>query len=100
MGSGIALWDREKQKNFLSYCLETFRLALLQNYGVEEVVYRKLIKNNFNWERFSRYIHGVNIETILEEISEANIHLYRNANSKIVWTYLGIKLIRNLHKSY
>ncbi len=96
----IALWDREKQKNFLSYCLETFRLALLQNYGVEEVVYRKLIKNNFNWERFSRYIHGVNIETILEEISEANIHLYRNANSKIVWTDLGIKLIRNLHKSY
>ena len=96
----IALWDREKQKNFLSYCLETFRLALLQNYGAEKMVYRKLVKNNFNWEKFSKYIHGVNIKTILEEISEANIHLCRNANSKIIWTDLGIKLIRNLHKGY
>lgn len=96
----VAEWGRDKQKDFLNYCLEMFRLALLQNYGVETMVYKKLTKNNFNWETFSKYIHGANIEMILEEINEANIHLYRNANAKILWTDLGIKLIRNIHKSY
>ena len=96
----IAEWNRDKQKDFLNYCLEMFRLALLQNYGAEVMVYKKLVKNNFNWESFSKFIHGANIEMILEEINEAYLHLYRNANAKIVWTDLGIKLIRNIHKSY
>lgn len=96
----IAEWGRDKQKDFLDYCLEIFRLALLQNYGAEPMVYKKLTKNQFNWEKFSEYIHGANIEMILDEINEADLHLYRNANPKIVWTDLGIKLIRNIHKTY
>ena len=96
----IAEWNRDKQKEFLSYSLEIFRLALLQNYGADEMIYKKLTKNNFNWRAFSTYIHGANIELILEEINLADLHLHRNANSKIVWTDLGIKLIRYIHKSY
>lgn len=96
----ISEWGREKQKDFLQYCSEIFRLALVQNYGANNLVYKKLSKNKFNWDGFSKYIHGANIEMILEELSEADIHLYRNANTKIVWTDLGIKLIRNIHKSY
>ncbi|MDO4763913.1 MAG: DNA polymerase III subunit delta' [Flavobacteriaceae bacterium] len=95
----IADWNREKQRDFLNYCIEIFRLALLNNYGAENIVYKKLTKNNFKWEVFYKYIHGANIELILEEINEADIHLYRNANDKIVWTDLGIKLIRNIHKT-
>lgn len=97
----ISEWSRDKQKGFLAYCSEIFRLALLQNYGTENaLIYKKLTKDNFKWEAFSRYIHGANIEAILEEITEADLHIYRNANAKIVWTDLGIKLIRNIHKTY
>lgn len=97
----ISEWSRDKQKAFLEYCSEIFRLALLQNYGSEDkMIYKKLTKNNFNWDKFSEYIHGANIEMILDEINEADLHLYRNANSKIVWTDLGIKLIRFIHKGY
>lgn len=97
----ISGWSRDKQKAFLEYCSEIFRLALLQNYGTEKaMVYKKLTKDNFKWEVFSSYIHGANIELILDEITEADMHIYRNANSKIVWTDLGIKLIRNIHKTY
>lgn len=97
----ISEWSRDKQKDFLAYCSEIFRLALMQNYGTgNDMVYKKLTKDNFKWEIFSTYIHGANIEMILEEISEADVHIYRNANSKIVWTDLGIKLIRNIHKTY
>jgi DNA polymerase-3 subunit delta' len=95
----IATWNREKQKSFLEYCAEMFRLALLQNYGNENLVYKSINSDGFKWDRFSNFIHGANIEAILEEISEADYHLERNANAKIVWTDLGIKLSRYLHKS-
>lgn len=95
----IAGWNREKQKNFLDYCAEMFRLALLQNYGNEALVYKKINSEGFKWDRFAHYIHGANIENILIEISEADYHLERNANAKIVWTDLGIKLSRYIHKA-
>lgn len=93
----ISGWNREKQKNFLNYCSEMFRLAMLQNYGTQDLVYRKIDVSNFNWESFSKFIHGANIENILKEISEADYHLQRNGNAKIVWTDLGIKLSRYIH---
>lgn len=98
-GRNIASWNREKQKNFLDFCSEMFRLALLQNYDAEHLVYKRLSKNGFNWEAFTNFIHGANIVDILEEISDADLHLYRNANAKIVWTDLGIKLTRYIHRS-
>ena len=95
----IAGWNREKQKNFLNYCSEIFRLALLQNYQSENLVYKKINANGFNWAGFSKFISGGNIESILEEINTADLHLTRNGNPKIVWTDLGIKLSRYIHKS-
>lgn len=94
----IASWNREKQKNFLNYCIEIFRLALMQNYQSENLVYKKIDASNFNWESFSRFISGANIVSIVEEITEADLHLTRNGNAKIIWTDLGIKLSRYIHK--
>jgi DNA polymerase-3 subunit delta' len=98
-GRNIAGWNREKQKKFLNYCGEIFRLALLQNYGNDTLVYKKINSGGFKWESFSKFIQGANIEVIIEEISDADYHLERNANPKIVWTDLGIKLSRYIHKS-
>jgi DNA polymerase-3 subunit delta' len=95
----IAGWNREKQKHFLNYCSEIFRLALLQNYQSQDLVYKKIDINGFNWESFSRFISGANIVSILEELSTADLHLTRNGNPKIVWTDLGIKLSRYIHKN-
>lgn len=98
-GRNISGWNREKQKSFLDFCAEMFRLALLQNYDAENLVYKKLSQNGFNWQAFANFVHGANIVDILEEISTADLHLYRNANAKIVWTDLGIKLTRYIHKT-
>ena len=97
-GRRISTWNKEKQMNFLEYCAEMFRLALLQNYGNQSLVYRKIESGGFKWDSFSKFIHGANIEAILEEISAANYHLERNGNTKIIWTDLGIKLSRYIHK--
>lgn len=95
----IAGWNREKQKNFLNYASEIFRLALLQNYQSQDLVYKKIDANGFNWEGFSKFISGANIISILDEINNADLHLTRNGNPKIVWTDLGIKLSRYIHKN-
>lgn len=95
----ISQFNKEKQKNFLAYCAEIFRLALLQNYGNDDLIYKKIGAENFKWSSFSKYIHGANIQSILEEISEADYHLERNGNAKIIWADLGIKLSRYLHRS-
>lgn len=94
----IAEWNREKQRNFLTFCIDIFRLALMQNYNSSNLVYKAINIQKFNWESFSKYIHGANIEDILVELTTADYHLQRNANAKIVWTDLGIKLSRYIHR--
>jgi DNA polymerase-3 subunit delta' len=96
--SEISIWPREKQKQFLSYCSEIFRQALLNNYQASSLVFMKLSVDGFNWEKFSEYIHGANIEEILEEINKGSYHIERNANAKIVLLDLSILLTRHLHK--
>lgn len=94
----IASWKIEKQLRFLQFCADTFRLALLENYGNSELVYQKITEGAFQWEKFSQFIHGANIEDILIQISEADYHLKRNGAQEIVWTDLGIKLSRYIHR--
>lgn len=96
--SEISIWPREKQRQFLSYCSEIFRQALLNNYQASSLVFMKLSVDGFNWEKFSEYIHGANIEEILEEINKGSYHIERNANAKIVLLDLSILLTRHLHK--
>ena len=96
--TNIAGWKKEKQKNFLAYCTEIFRQALLQNYDRSDLVYSKISYNNFNWDKFTEYIHGANIESILQELTDADYHLERNGNAKIIWTDMGIKLTRYIHR--
>lgn len=94
----ISNWSREQQKQFLQYCSEVFRQALLKNYQTQDLVYMSLSVDGFNWEKFAPFIHGANIEDILSEINETAYHIERNANAKIVLLDLSIKLTRYIHK--
>ncbi|WP_185145360.1 DNA polymerase III subunit [Apibacter muscae] len=92
----IAGWGREKQKRFLQFCSETFRQALLENYSANKLVNASLSYNNFNWKSFSFFVHGNNIEDILEEINSAYYHIERNGNARIIFLDMGVKLTRFL----
>lgn len=50
----------EKSKKVSKFLAEMFRLALLQNYDADNLVYKKLNKNGFNWIAFTNFIHGSN----------------------------------------
>jgi len=91
-------WSREKQRFFLIFCSEIFRQALMDNYQAKSLNYLEIKVDGFKWEGFSPYIHGANIEEILDEINQAIFHIERNANAKIVFLDLSIKLTRLIHK--
>lgn len=94
----IAKTGRETQKQFLHFCLEFFRQALLLNYNSENLVYFEPKSSNFNLEKFAPFIHENNILDINKEVEKAIYHIERNGNAKIILTDLSIKLTRLLHK--
>lgn len=95
----IAAWnDREKHKQFLSYCADIFRQALVQSYGAPDLVLNQIKSETFKWDGFANFIHGSNIEDILNEINEASYHIERNGNAKIIFLDMGIKMTRFIHK--
>ena len=93
----IASNGREIQKQFLNYCIDFFRQALLLNYNSPELVFLEPQTANFQLSKFAPFVHGNNIESIFEALQNALYHIERNGNSKIILTDLSIKLTRLLH---
>ena len=94
----IAKNGRETQKQFLHFCLDFFRQALLLNYGANQLVYIEPKTKKFKLNKFAPFVNEVNILEINEELQNAIYHIERNGNSKIILTDLSIKLTRLLHK--
>jgi len=94
----IAAIGREKQKLFLSHCMELFRQALLINYSSPKLVYLKPNVENFKLENFAPFVNEHNILEIYKEIEDAIYHIERNGNAKMILTDLSIKLTRLIHK--
>lgn len=94
----VAKTGRETQKQFLLFCLDFFRQALLMNYDVPQLVFIEPKSKNFKLENFAPFVNEANILQINEELQDAIYHIERNGNSKIILTDLSIKLTRLLHK--
>lgn len=94
----ISASSKEIQKQFLDYCLSIFRQALLVNYGLESLSYTKFSEESqFELRKFAPFIHNNNILHIQKEIENAILHIERNANAKVTFTDLSIRLTRLLH---
>jgi DNA polymerase-3 subunit delta' len=94
----IAKTGRETQKQFLLFCIDFFRQALLYNYNATELVFIETKTKNFKLENFAPYVNEANILDISDELQNAIYHIERNGNAKIILTDLSIKLTRLLHK--
>ncbi len=94
----ISKTGRETQKQFLHFCLDFFRQALLLNYKARDLVYFEAKTEKFKLDNFAPFVHGNNVLEITDEIQNAIYHIERNGNSKIILTDLSIKLTRLLHK--
>jgi len=96
-GEKISKQPKDIQKQFFVYSLEVFRKSMLKNYKSD--IYKESFKDkNFNFEKFSPFIHNNNIIELYEEINKAIYELNRNGNSKIIITDLSLKLTRLIHQ--
>ena len=94
----IAKTGRENQKQFLDYCLQFFRQALLLNYKSPELVFLETQTPKFNLQNFAPFVHSENILAIEKALNDALYHIERNGNPKIILLDLSMKLTRFLHK--
>lgn len=89
---------RETQKKFLLYCIELFRQALLLNYNTKDLVYFESDEGSFQLEKFAPFVHHNNIFEIVSALEDANYHIERNGNSKIIFSDVSILLTRYIHQ--
>ncbi len=87
--------SREKQKEFLTYSLNMFRICLQYNVGNHHLV--RLDGEELDFvKNFSPFIHPRNIGYFEEEFNRAIFHIERNANALIVLTDLSHLIARIL----
>ena len=92
----IARIGREAQKNFLAYTLTLIQQALMLHYQASHRSQKQMNQDNFSLEKFAPFIHGRNIMKILDEFQKGHYHIERNANPKILFLDLSIKMTKLL----
>jgi len=86
---------REQQKSFCLYALRQIRENFILNLKMPELNYQSPHENDFS-QKFYRFIHERNIEALSKTFSQAASHIESNANVKILFFDLGIRLHRML----
>jgi DNA polymerase-3 subunit delta' len=101
---GILKWcesfygiGRERQKNFLLYSLRIIRANFLMNCQVPQLSLLTKEESEFS-SRFFNFINNENIYQLTEEINKAHNHIESNANDKIVFLDMALKLIKLIRK--
>jgi DNA polymerase III subunit delta' len=87
----LAKMGREKQKTFLNFGLEIFRQCTLMNYQANDLVKAHSEAYDFI-TKFSKILSPDLAYLICEEFSKAIFHVERNANPKILFTDLSLKM--------
>lgn len=87
---------KEQQKAFIGYALSIARECLLFNHAGNELM--RLDENEFSQlQKFFPFIHFKNATLIIDALNSAVYHLERNANTKILFTNLSLKMYQYLH---
>ena len=87
----IAASGRETQKNFLLFSLHMFRQSIVGHYAPHELVVLTKEQDGF-LKKFAPFINHKNIIGLTEVVNEGHYHLERNANPKILFLDLSLKI--------
>ena len=88
----LAAMGREKQKNFLTYCQRMIRENFIYNFRKTELVYMNSEEATFS-SRFAPFVNERNVMGIMDELSEAQVHIEQNVNAKMVFFDFSLKMI-------
>ena len=87
----LAETNREKQKLFLQNGLHILRECLMINYADKSMI-RFEGEELEAFRKFAPYVNSKNSEAFVEEFNKAHFHLERNANFKILFADLSLKV--------
>ncbi|MGA0415540.1 MAG: ATP-binding protein [Flavobacteriaceae bacterium] len=93
----ISRLNRPLQLAFVNYALDFVRVGMLHSYGAKQL-HTFHSQHNFKIERFAPFINSVNLLPLVALLEESHYALIRNANSKILFSDLALKLMRLLHQ--
>lgn len=88
----VAAMGRERQKNFLEYCQRMTRENFIYNLHRKEMNYMTRPEENFA-VRFAPYVNERNVVGIMDELTEAQIHIEQNVNPRMVFFDFSLKMI-------
>ena len=83
---------REHQKGFLAFSLHIFRESLIKNTGVFELTQMEGVEDKFV-TNFAPFVNGTTAHEFIKEFSEAHYYIERNANPRILFMDLSIKVM-------
>jgi len=87
----IAAAGRENQKNFIQFCLHMFRQSIVGHYTHDQLVILTKEQDAF-LKKFSPFINHKNIVGLTEVLNDAYYHVERNANPKILFLDVSLKI--------
>ncbi|MDR3119160.1 MAG: DNA polymerase III subunit delta' [Mediterranea sp.] len=88
----VAGLGRERQKSFLEYCQRMVRENFIYNLHNPDLIYMMPDEQNFA-ARFAPFINERNITGLMNEMSEAEKHVQKNVNVKMVFFDFSLKMI-------
>jgi len=88
----VANFGREKQKRFLHYFLRMIRESFVYNFHQPELVYMTQEEEDFT-RNFARFVNEANVQDITEMAEKAIRDIGQNANAKIVFFDMALRLI-------
>ncbi|MBQ7422390.1 MAG: DNA polymerase III subunit delta [Prevotella sp.] len=88
----VATYGREKQRRLLAYFENQIRENFIYNFHYPELNYMTLEEENFS-KKFAPFINETNIIEISELLERASRDIGQNANAKIVFYDLALKMI-------
>jgi DNA polymerase-3 subunit delta' len=92
MGEDFAKWGREQHRLFFAMATNAFRKSLYINVGVNTSDDFFEIKDEKFKANFPRYITPQAADEIYKLLEQADYHIQRNANAKILFCDLSIKI--------
>jgi len=88
----VSMYGREKQRRMLTYFSRQIRENFIYNFRKAELNYMTMEEENFS-KRFSPFINEANVIEISELLERAGRDIGQNANAKIVFYDLALKMI-------
>ena len=88
----VATFGREKQKRMLDYFCHMLRESFMYNFRQQDLTYMTQDEENFA-KNFARFINEANIVDIFNLFDECKRFIGQNANAKIVFFDMALKII-------